>query len=405
MRQLIFEILAFVCSSNVYSQQQSIESWKNSLIQCAQIENGSYEMDFKSKGLMSQDTIYKGSSCVFKKELMDTIFGFYFDSNRRIDALTDFYSYTGSYFVSGSSEEATLFQNKESLGEVILIQHNYDFFNPLTNFERSEMSELDTSLLQFLGEERIGPYRTFHYRYFPMEDGGDEIDILKSEMNFWINKLDHVPIRYSVYYQVDLMGDTLEQYDEYSLNTYTLNDGSNYVFKTPDSFIKGGIHIKEYRKSNADSIQKLMIGSNVPNWNFETNKRIKLSSEDHFYELVLFDFYYQSCYPCLKTIPFLNKLSKKYNLKDKGLLVVGINNIDPLDDSFYEFIQRKQINYPLVISPNNLNREFKVIGYPTLFLMNKRGELIYLTEGYSEQLEVELENVIVEYLKKAKMLK
>ncbi len=354
---------------------------------------------------MSPDTIHKRSSCFFKRDSSDTIFDFYFDAEREITGNIDFYSYSGTYFISGSKSHATIFQNKESLNDLIRYKHNYDFFNPLTNFEKSEMSELDTSLLQFIGEEKTGSYTTFHYRYVPVEDGGGEIPVLKSEFNFWINKQDNIPIRYSVYYQVDLMGDTLDQYDEYTLSSYVLNNHSNDALKTPDSFIKKGISLKEYVPEGEDPVSGLTIGSKVPQWNFKTNKKTELSSENHSYELVLFDFYYQSCFPCLKAIPALNRLSKAYDLKGKGLLVVGVDNIDPVDERFYEFVKKKQISYSVAISPNQLSKDFKVSSYPTLFLMNKEGELLYSSEGYSEQLESELEKVITEQLKKAKLLK
>ncbi|WP_341902890.1 TlpA disulfide reductase family protein [Fluviicola taffensis] len=267
------------------------------------------------------------------------------------------------------------------------------------------MSELDTNLIQFIGEEKIGSNMTVHYRFVPLKDTNDAVEILNSALDFWINEKDNIPIRYSVYYQVDLSGDTLEQYDEFNLTSYSLGNQENHKFKTPDYFVKNGIHLSEYVVSENESDEKLLVGSKVPDWEFMTNKKINYTSTNLSYGLVLFDFYYQSCYPCLKAIPFLNKLNKKYDLKGRGLLVVGINDIDPVDERFYEFIKKKQIGYSLAVSPNKLNEEFKVSGYPTIFLMNNKGELIYSSEGYGEQLEVELESIIVEHLKQEGLLK
>lgn len=353
---------------------------------------------------MSSDTVFKNLECVFKRDSVDTIFGFNFDVERTIKGVSDYYSYNDNQFISGSKEQAKLFQSKEALNELISLQHNYDFFTPLNDFNNSEMSELDINLLQFIGEEKVGSNMTSHYRFIPLKDTSD-IQILNSEINFWINKKDAVPVRYSIYYQIDLSGDTLEQYDEFTLVSYTLNNQSNHSFKTPDSFVAKGVHINEFVIQSEDVVSKLTSGAKVPEWRFETNKSGKLSSTDQPYRLVLFDFYYQACYPCLKAIPFLNKLNKKYDLNGKGLLVVGINNIDPVDERFYDFVKKKQIQYALAVSPNKLNEEFKVSGYPTIFLMNNKGELIYSSEGYGEQLEVELESIIVEHLKQEGLLK
>lgn len=357
-------------------------------------------MTYRSNYLMSSDTVFKRAECVFKRDSSDTVFGFYFDTERTIGTLPDFYTYTGSYFISGSKKEAVLFQTRQGFGEVSSQRHNYDFFTPLTSFQQSEMAGIDTGLLEFIGEEKVGRYTTRHYRYEPVEDPESEIRILRSELNFWIHTEDAIPVRYSVYYQVDLSGDTLDQYDEYNLVSYALNGQEKHAFKTPDAWIKEGFHLREFTPDRSGSVEKLALGSKVPDWKFETNKHTILSSDNQSYKLVLFDFYYQSCYPCLKSIPFLNRLNREYNFNDTGLLVVGINNVDPVDDRFYEFIAKKEIRYPVAVSSDHLNREFKVTAYPALFLMDRKGELIYLSEGYSEQAEAELEELIRKELKK-----
>lgn len=405
MRIFVFGFFFLTFSIFSYSQNNGLNTWNKAITNCLRIENGSYKMEYKSKSLLNPDTVYKNLNCVFKRDSSDTIFGFYFDVDRAIEGISDYYSYSDNQFISGSDKEAKLFQSKQALNELISLQHNYDFFNPLNDFRNSEMSELDQNLIQFLGEEKVGSNKTFHYRFVPLKDTNDAVEILNSALDFWINVKDAVPVRYSVYYQVDLSGDTLEQYDEFTLVSYSLNNQASRSFKTPDFFVKKGIHISEYVSQSEDLPAKLSIGSQVPNWKFETNISKEFSLDNQPYSLVLFDFYYQGCYPCLKAIPFLNKLNKKYDLNGRGLLVVGINTIDPVDERFYDFIKKKQIEYHVAISPNDLNTEFKVLAYPTLFLMDDKGTLIYSSEGYGEQLEVELEKVIVEHLKKGGVLK
>jgi thiol-disulfide isomerase/thioredoxin len=405
MRINLFALFFCTNACLSFAQDSDLKLWNNAVVKCSEVENGSYEMTYKSKYLMGRDTVSKKLNCVFRKEPSDSIFGFCFDVERTIGQEQDFYSYSGDYFISGSKRKAQLFQYKKAMTALVSFKHNYDFFNPLTNFEDSEMPEIDTSLLLLVGEEKIGSYATVHYKYIPPKDTNEAIDILGSELDFWINTKDCIPVRYTVYYKIDLSGDTLEQYDEFNLSSYSLNTQPDYRFKTPDSYIMEGIHVNEFVPDTPGPVQKLAVGSKVPRWNFETNKKTTLSSENHSYGLILFDFYYQSCFPCLKAIPALNRLSKKYDLKGKGLLVAGINNVDPVDDRFYEFVERKQISYPLAVSPNELSEVFKVSSYPTLFLMDGKGTLIYSSEGYSEQLEAELEEVIIDHLTKEGLLR
>jgi thiol-disulfide isomerase/thioredoxin len=405
MRINLFALFFCTNACLSFAQDSDFKLWNNAIVKCSGVKNGSFEMTYKSKYLMGGDTVFKNLNCNFRRDLSDTVFGFYFDAERTIGQEQDFYSYSGGSFIAGSKGKAQLFQHKKAMTALVAFKHNYDFFNPLTNFKDSEMSEIDSSLLMLVGEERIGSYTAIHYKYTPPKDTNEAIDILNSELDFWINTKDCIPVRYSIYYKVDLSGDTLEQYDEFNLDSYSLNKQPDYRFKTTDSYIMEGVHVSEFVPDTPDLVQKLAVGSKVPRWNFETNKKTIVSSENHSYELVLFDFYYQSCFPCLKAIPSLNRLSKKYDLKGKGLLVAGINNVDPVDDHFYEFVQKKQISFPLAVSPNQLSETFKVSSYPTLFLMDNKGIVIYSSEGYSEQLETELEKVIIDHLTKEGLLR
>lgn len=404
MKVYLFVLFIWGFYAKGYSQSIDLSLWHKSITTCTQIKNGTYEMSYKTKYLMSSDTVFKNLDCVFKRDSVDTIFGFNFDVERTIKGISDYYSYDDNRFIAGSKEHVKLFQSKEALNELISLQHNYDFFTPLNDFRNSEMSDLDIHLLQFVGKEKVGSNVTSHYRFIPLKDTSD-VQILDSELNFWINEKDAVPVRYSVYYKVDLSGDTLEQYDEFNLISYSLDNQENHQFKTLDFFLKNSINVSEYVVNGNESPEKLLVGSKVPDWEFITNKKINYASTDQSYRLVLFDFYYQGCYPCLKAIPFLNKLNKMYDLKGRGLLVVGINNIDPVDERFYDFVKKKQIQYSVAVSPNKLNAEFKVSGYPTIFLMDNKGKLIYSSEGYGEQLEVELERIITEHLKQEGLLK
>lgn len=98
---------------------------------------------------------------------------------------------------------------------------------------------------------------------------------------------------------------------------------------------------------------------------------------------ILIDFWYSSCVPCLAEIPALNKLNGK--LKDRTDIVFLSINTDffttKQDDKFVkEAIKKFNIEF-LVVSDTKLtafNKQFKVNGYPSKFIINNKGELVSL---------------------------
>lgn len=403
MKLTLFVILFTVCF-HVYSQDSNSYSiWKTSYHNCELLKEGTYYGVQRTKNLTSIDTVVKELNCSFRRDTTDKLFGSYFDAVCKTkDHVQQKYSYNDDFFISCLDNSCGLYQGENELKELTGLTHNYLFFNLFNDIESSEMSLMDSIDLIFLGEEKFNNWDVYHYKVESGVDTSSMVKVLSSRYDFWINKKDLMPVQYSVYYQVDLAGVISEQYEEFKLLSYSVNNLKNSTFHTLQWYSDNGYAIQSKVKVRSKT-ENLNVGDVMPKWELTTNQKQNVNSSNHRYKLVLFDFFYQACFPCLKAIPMLNNLNEKYG--DKGLLVIGIDNVDKKDERFYDFVKERKIVYPLAISPNSLSTEFKVSAYPTLFLMDSEGELIYSSEGYGEQLEVELEKIIVEYLKKEKLLK
>ena len=99
-------------------------------------------------------------------------------------------------------------------------------------------------------------------------------------------------------------------------------------------------------------------------------------------KLTLIDFWATWCGPCNKAIPELNKIYDSY--KHKGVEIIGINCDGPRSVSKVGPLSKSlQIQYPILIDINSeLKTELNIMGLPTLIIVNSKGKIVWIHEGF-----------------------
>lgn len=116
------------------------------------------------------------------------------------------------------------------------------------------------------------------------------------------------------------------------------------------------------------------------NLKLNNDKTVKIS--DFKGKVVLLDFWYRSCFPCLKAIPDLIKLQEEF--KD-DLVIIGINDIDDQEDvtGYFEY---KGVNYfSTYKTDKNISKSLKIITFPTTIIFNKQGEVVQTEIGFQKR--------------------
>lgn len=102
---------------------------------------------------------------------------------------------------------------------------------------------------------------------------------------------------------------------------------------------------------------------------------------------IILDFWYSSCYPCIKGIPSVNRLFRNY--KDKGVAVYGVNMVDDEVKSkarLDKFFKNNLMEYaPIMVDPA-MAPEIGIRAYPTLLVLDKDYQIVYMEDGFSEEL-------------------
>jgi thiol-disulfide isomerase/thioredoxin len=107
-------------------------------------------------------------------------------------------------------------------------------------------------------------------------------------------------------------------------------------------------------------------------WEFKKQRRGKV---------ILLDFWFTTCRPCINTVHHLKRLQQQYG--PEGLEVIGIANegAGTIQDQARRvnlFAQVQRINYQLLLSGGSdcpVIRQFGVTNYPTLLLLDESGRI------------------------------
>ena len=110
----------------------------------------------------------------------------------------------------------------------------------------------------------------------------------------------------------------------------------------------------------------------------------------------MINFWFAACSPCRKEIPDLNKLVKKYQ-NNTSVVFLGLSTDN--EDVLSKFLNEFEFNYQMIANAKSIAENFKVMVYPTNFIIDKNGIITYAHSGYNDDLHSELELAVEKALK------
>jgi cytochrome c biogenesis protein CcmG/thiol:disulfide interchange protein DsbE len=105
-----------------------------------------------------------------------------------------------------------------------------------------------------------------------------------------------------------------------------------------------------------------------------------ISSRNYKGKVILVDFWASWCEPCKESFPAYNELYEKY--KDKGLEIIAIT-IDDNKENALEFLSKYPANFHVARdTEKNTAQAYNLSTMPTLFIVDKSGNIAYTHPGY-----------------------
>lgn len=135
----------------------------------------------------------------------------------------------------------------------------------------------------------------------------------------------------------------------------------------------------------------LGVGSKAPEWTLPDTTGASLSLADLKGRIVVLDFWYIGCPPCVRSMPKLAKLHERFSRQ--GVVFMGINTTDEPAKAL-EFVRRKGFNYSFAFNGRSVADAYKVSAFPTMFVVGKDGTINFVHEGDGDDLEKVLEEAI-----------
>lgn len=361
------------------------------------VDNGSYEIKYKFKcfDCKPEDTLILTGKCDFRKVKDDPLnANFHYTVRQSKDT-----SYTRHYYYDGNSVTfftelpRAIIRSHPKFRKVITNSNDGEMvFKHLMSSKTLELYKTDTTVEYMAKKADEVLLGKLHYAIeIKLKDQGELKNYI---MQISIDKQTFLPVR--VRTNVDL--DDQHEYQESFIQKVVSNKLPASVSFGPEN-IPPNYAIEEMAtllppKPLLDS-GTVFPDIEVTDMNNITYKISQLKDK-----IILIDFWFRGCGPCLKAMPGLVALYEKY--KEKGLVILGLNAFDKNKaDEIKKFLKQKGVSYPVSLLPDQtLLEKLNVNLHPTVYIIGHENIIKKTFSGYEEGNDTLIESIVHSLIQK-----
>jgi peroxiredoxin len=122
-----------------------------------------------------------------------------------------------------------------------------------------------------------------------------------------------------------------------------------------------------------------LIGSDAPDFAATDINGNKYSLSSLKGKIIVMNFWFVECKPCIQEIPDLNKLVEDYKNEDVVFLGFATNEKSKIDS----FLKKKSFSYNIIPDSKKIAVKYQVTGYPTHIVIDKNSRIAFFTSGLS----------------------
>jgi thiol-disulfide isomerase/thioredoxin len=168
------------------------------------------------------------------------------------------------------------------------------------------------------------------------------------------------------------------------------------VFRKANSLEKVRWNWKEAQ--TVDSVQRKsgLVGKQALPFSVEDILGNSYSLDELKGKVVVLNFWFVECKPCIMEMPELNQLVDKYKDKEVVFLAFATNKKSEIE----KFLKRKPFKYNIVAESKVIANAYSVSSYPTHVVIDSNSNISYVTSGYGTTTTKDLDKAIESCLSK-----
>ena len=113
-------------------------------------------------------------------------------------------------------------------------------------------------------------------------------------------------------------------------------------------------------------------------------------------KIIVINFWFVECKPCVMEIPELNELVKKYEGEGVVFLGFATNNKSKIKS----FLKKRDFSYKIIPNSKDVASDYKVSGYPTHIVIDQSSKVAFATTGLGPTTISDIEKTIELLIKK-----
>jgi thiol-disulfide isomerase/thioredoxin len=113
-------------------------------------------------------------------------------------------------------------------------------------------------------------------------------------------------------------------------------------------------------------------------------------------KIIVMNFWFIQCKPCIMEMPELNKLVENYKNEDVIFLGFAMNKKSKLKS----FLKKTDFSYTIIPDSEKVVTDYKVTGFPTHIIVDKDSKIVFSTSGLGPTTIADIEKTIEQLIKK-----
>lgn len=152
-----------------------------------------------------------------------------------------------------------------------------------------------------------------------------------------------------------------------------------YIFCSVISLPSKGQMKEYYEQIDSSSINKIAPDFSITTLEGEEINLAALLEED---KILVLNFWFPACSPCIREFPLLNQLVADYQENDKVVFLA----ISIMESGVKSIAYHKRLHYPIAIDESReIADMYGIKMYPTNLIVDNKGKIIFYQTGFFEE--------------------